>query len=353
MPSPKQKNVVQASSAKSVAAPEAAPASKPPEVFARSTSSHAAPEDIKPSLIRPNPRNPRRKFPQAKIEALLESINEVGMLVPLTVYEEPGDDGAQYTLLDGERRLKAATLGNWQAVPAWIAEKPSGKAANTLRMFNIHLMRDEWGDMPTTLALKEIMEETGITDDKELSRLTGLGRDTVTNMKRVLAFPQEWQDRVLNEDVPFNLLVELDKAVLKKRGDKKKAEVLPNVSEKKLRDFFLKGYDNGLVGSVVDLRNVGALIDTAASPKNTERVRKRAKDALADLIGGKISIDDAYQYGAAASIGIRQVLRDVENLPGRLNDVAASEIDGEERDRLRAALQNLQAEIRKVMKRLG
>jgi ParB family chromosome partitioning protein len=115
MPNPKtSKKTVKAPAVEAVAA-------TPPTVFARSTARHTAPENIEPSLIRANPRNPRRRFPQAKIEALLESINAVGMLVPLTVYEEPGDDGAQYTLLDGERRLRAAILGNWETVPAWVA----------------------------------------------------------------------------------------------------------------------------------------------------------------------------------------------------------------------------------------
>jgi ParB/RepB/Spo0J family partition protein len=306
---------------------------------------------IPPDLIRANPRNPRRDFPQKRIEALASSLDEVGMLVPLTVYEESGVDGKQYTLLDGERRLRAAKLNNWETVPAWITDMPNDAAANTLRMFNIHLMRDEWGDMPTTLALKDIMEATGIYDETELSRLTGLGRDMVVNMKRVLEFPQDWQNRVLNEDVPFNLLVELDKSILKKKKDAKKSAVLARLSDKKLRDFFLKGYDRGVVNNVVDLRNVGTLIDTAASSKNSERVRGRAQKAVDLLLSGQISIEDAFQYGAAASIGIKQVLRDVDNLPGRLKDVFASGIDDEDRDRLRTAMVALRNELAELIKR--
>jgi ParB family chromosome partitioning protein len=317
-----------------------------------STSGAHAPDNIPPGLIRANPRNPRRSFQQKRIEALADSMNEVGMLVPLTVYEEPGGDGKKYTLLDGERRLRAAILSNWATVPAWVTDKPKNVAENTLRMFNIHLMRDEWGDMPTTLALKEIMGETGITDETQLSKVTGLGRDTVVNMKRVLEFPQEWQDRVLNDKVPFNLLVELDKAILKKKKDAKKAHVLASLSEKKLRDFFLKGYDRGLVDNVVDLRNVGTLIDTAASPKNPDRVRRRAQEALESLLKGQASIEDAYQYGAAASIGIKQVLRDVDNLPGRLKDVVNSDIDDEDRERLGIAMKNLRKELAELINRL-
>jgi ParB/RepB/Spo0J family partition protein len=275
------------------------------------------------------------------------------MLVPLTIYEEPGDANTRYVLLDGERRFRAAKLINWETVPAWITDKPKTAADNTLRMFNIHLMRDDWGDMATTFALKEIMDETQVTEDKALSRLTGLSKDTVRNMKRVLQFPKEWQQRVLDEKIPFNLLVEIDKAVLSKKKDEKKSDVLKKFTEKQLRNFFLKGYDDGTVGDVIDLRKVGALIDTAASPKNSDRTRGRAQEGLEKLLDGGASIEDAYQYGAAASIEIKQILRDVDDLPGRLSDMASSELDGEDRQRLRTALKRLKTSIDDTLKRLA
>ncbi|HKR62288.1 MAG TPA: ParB/RepB/Spo0J family partition protein [Thermoanaerobaculia bacterium] len=323
-----------------------------PRDFPRRGDSHA-PNYISPADIRPNPKNPRLDFPQKRIESLAESLHTIGMLVPLTVYEDPTPGGPRYVLLDGERRLRAAILNNMESVPAWVVEKPRSNADNTLRMFNIHLMRDEWGDMATAFALKHVMEETGETDDKVLSRMTGLGRDTVRNMKRVLAFPEKWQQRVLEDKVPFNLLVELDKAILSKSRDPKKAFALPRLSEKQLRDFFLRAYDKRVVTDVVDLRKVGALIDTAASPESSERVRQRAQHALERLIESGASIEDAYQYGAAASTEIKQILRDVDNLPGRLNDVLLADVDDEDIVRLRTALTRLRSAVGDVLKRLG
>lgn len=311
-----------------------------------------APLNIPPTDIKPNPRNPRKAFPQKRIESLAESIADVGVLVPLTVYEDPDKEaGTHYVLLDGERRLRAATLNNEPTVPAWVIKKPASNAANTLRMFNIHLMRDDWGDMATALALKDLMEETGEESDTELSRMTGLSKDTVKNMKRVLAFPESWQKRVLDDDVPFNLLVELDKAILTKKADKKKGD-FTDLSVKQLRDFFLKKYDQGVVTDVVSLRKVGTLIDTAVKPENHERMRERAKKAIEQLLKGGLSIEDAYQYGAAGSVEIKQILRDVDNLPGRLHDVTEFELDAEDRAQLREALKRLQASISEVMKSL-
>ena len=328
------------------------PAQLEPDVQEISADESHAPLNIPPNDVKPNPRNPRKSFPQKRIESLAESIAEVGVLVPLTVYEDPDEEsGTRYVLLDGERRLRAASLNNEPTVPAWLIKKPESNAANTLRMFNIHLMRDEWGDMATALALKDLMAETGESSDTELSRMTGLSKDIIKNMKRVLAFPESWQKRVLDDEVPFNLLVELDKAVLTKKKDKKKAD-FTGLSTKQLRDFFLKKYDQGVVTDVVSLRKVGTLIDTSIKPENHARMRERAKDALDQLLNEELSIEDAYQYGAAGSVEIKQILRDMDNLPGRLRDVAEFELDEEDRERLREALKRLQQSVTKVMRQL-
>jgi ParB family chromosome partitioning protein len=328
-----------------------APKTEPSQEYLSADQSHT-PLNIPPNDIRPNPRNPRKVFPQKRIESLAESFAEVGVLVPLTVYEDLDEEtGTRYVLLDGERRLRAAKLNNDLTVPAWVIKKPASKAANTLRMFNIHLMRDDWGDMATALALKDLIEETGEESDAELGRMTGLSKDTVKNMKRVLAFPEPWQKRVLDDEVPFNLLVELDKAILTKKADKKKAD-FTDLSVKQLRDFFLKKYDQGVVTDVVSLRKVGTLIDTAVKPENHERMRQRAKKALQQLLKAGLSIEDAYQYGAAGSVEIKQILRDVDNLPGRLQDVAEFDLDAEDRVQLREALKRLHGSIAEVMKSL-
>jgi ParB/RepB/Spo0J family partition protein len=315
------------------------------------SSRHASPthtpEHIPPNNIRPNPRNPRLKFPQARIEALADSISEVGVLVPLTVYHDPKAGKPDYVLLDGERRWRAAKLINAQSVPAWVIPKPSS-VDNTLRMFNIHMMRDEWGEMATALALKNVMAKFPDKTDVELRKITGLGVDRIKNMKRVLNFPKEWQEKVLAEEVPFNLLVELDKAILSKKRDPNKMDVLRG-TEAQLRDFFLSKYEEGSLGDVVDLRKVGTLIDTAGSLKAQPGVRKRARAALDALLKNKIDISEAYQYGAAASVEMKGIIRDVDDLPDRILALAKSDLEDDQRSKLVAALTKLQALLRRVL----
>jgi len=129
--------------------------------------------------IIPNPENPRLIFNQERLDALAESIAEVGILVPLIVFQE--DDG-RYILLDGERRWRCAKRLNIKDVPANIIAKPS-KVENILRMFNIHNVREDWELMPTALKLRQVMEVLGLTNERRLSGLTSLTISTIRRCK--------------------------------------------------------------------------------------------------------------------------------------------------------------------------
>ncbi len=66
--------------------------------------------------IQPNPRQPRREIIQSELEELAASIREHGILQPLVVTREADSD--RYTLIVGERRLRAAALVGLTSVPA-------------------------------------------------------------------------------------------------------------------------------------------------------------------------------------------------------------------------------------------
>ena len=63
--------------------------------------------------IQPNPSQPRRAFDQPALEELASSIQELGVLQPLTVRRREG----QWELVAGERRLRAARMAGLETVP--------------------------------------------------------------------------------------------------------------------------------------------------------------------------------------------------------------------------------------------
>jgi ParB family chromosome partitioning protein len=67
-------------------------------------------------LIRPGVFQPRRRFAEAELEALAQSIREKGILQPLLVRPLAGEE-AEFELVAGERRWRAAQRLGLHEVP--------------------------------------------------------------------------------------------------------------------------------------------------------------------------------------------------------------------------------------------
>ena len=70
------------------------------------------------SMIIPNPQQPRESISEESLVELSASIREHGILQPLVVSRDPVT--GMYTLIAGERRLRAAKLAGLEKVPVII-----------------------------------------------------------------------------------------------------------------------------------------------------------------------------------------------------------------------------------------
>ena len=73
--------------------------------------------------IVPNPRQPRTRFKEEELTELADSIREHGVIQPLVVSEQ--EDGT-YTLIAGERRLRASQVKDVcapRSLPGWTASR--------------------------------------------------------------------------------------------------------------------------------------------------------------------------------------------------------------------------------------
>src|SRR5262245_23143487 len=87
---------------------------------------------VRTDQLEPNPYNPRMLFDKAPMKTLEESINRVGILVPLTVYQRKSD--GQFIILDGQRRWMCAQALHMQSVPVNHVAEPS-LVQNIVTMF--------------------------------------------------------------------------------------------------------------------------------------------------------------------------------------------------------------------------
>ena len=154
---------------------------------------------ISVSDISPNPHNPRRLFDEEPMKILQESIDKLGILVPVTVYEprrSASKSDKKYVLLDGERRWRCAIELDLKSIPAIIVEQPT-EEQNILTMFHIHNVREGWQLMPTALKLHTLMELLGETNERRLCELTQLSVSQIRRCKILLTYPKTFQNMML------------------------------------------------------------------------------------------------------------------------------------------------------------
>jgi ParB family chromosome partitioning protein len=147
--------------------------------------------EVPVDAVTPNPRQPRRSFPEETLAALAESIKEVGVLQPLVVRRRSGG----IELVAGERRLRAAKLAGLATVPAIVRQGDDVESLREALIENIH--REELSALELAAAFQELLEDLGATQETVAERL-GCSRAHVANTVRLLSLPADVQ-RLLAE----------------------------------------------------------------------------------------------------------------------------------------------------------
>ena len=145
-------------------------------------------KDILVDCVVPNRNQPRRRFAQAEIDELVESIKHNGILQPVLVRETP--DG-KFELIAGERRWRAATLAGLQTIPAVVKQVPDHAAMELALIENIQ--RADLTPIEVARAYQRLIREFSLTQD-QLSTRVGKTRSSVANMLRFLALPHDVQE---------------------------------------------------------------------------------------------------------------------------------------------------------------
>jgi ParB family transcriptional regulator, chromosome partitioning protein len=228
---------------------------------------------IDPELVTRNPNNPRRFFNDERLDLLRTSIQEVDVLVPLILYQDPTAAG-RYVLMDGERRWRCALDLGLDLVPVNVIATPS-PLENLVRMFNIHSVREDWPLISVALSLRELIKVTGEDREARLAEMTGLTRGTVRRAKRLLSIPEE--ELLLIQDEAHldrnaqvhreDLYLEIEAAESVIRNEVPEVAAL-YPREKIIRSFAQKREANKLT-AVTDFRDVGKLIDSEKSGQVT------------------------------------------------------------------------------------
>src|SRR5512146_1906929 len=132
----------------------------------------------------PSPEQPRRKFDEAQLAELAESIKTHGVIAPLVVRPRP--EGGGYFLIAGERRWRAAQRAGLREVPVVVQEVDTRSAFERALVDN--LQRADLGALEEAAAFQRLIDEFGLTQEQVADRI-GKDRSTVANSIRLLKLP--------------------------------------------------------------------------------------------------------------------------------------------------------------------
>lgn len=294
--------------------------------------------------LRPNPHNPRMLFDRADLHVLRQSIERVGILVPLTVYREKSS--GDYVILDGQRRWICAQDVALKTIPVNEVAEPT-LVQNIVTMFQIHKLRKDWELMPTALKLELLMRELGEKKEKRIAELTGLDEAVVVRCKKLLSYNKQYQDKMLDADpakrVKADFFIELyavrnDRAVTK----------FPWYHKDKFTDAMLSKVDQKGIKSVTDFRIVKQHINNAVKAGKTTAISKQLKEFAEQpaLTPDHLNIESAHVVAES-----RKLLKSVESLYSEINSIDIDDFYGEEA--LWNRLESLAQLIREKLKMLG
>ena len=131
-----------------------------------------------------NPFQPRIKFDQEKLNELATSIEQLGIIQPITVRKMKE---GEFQLISGERRFRASQLAGLEKIPAFI------RIANDQEMLEMALVeniqREDLNPIEVALSYQRLIEEVKLTQE-QCSERVGKKRSTVTNFLRLLKLPE-------------------------------------------------------------------------------------------------------------------------------------------------------------------
>lgn len=137
-------------------------------------------EEIFVDQIEANPFQPRSSFDEEALQELANSIQEKGIIQPITVRKIKAE---KYQIVAGERRWRASKLVGLKKIPAVIRNFDDQEMLEIALIENIQ--REDLNPVEEARAYKEMLNNFEITQ-AELAKQVGKSRSNVSNMVRLL-----------------------------------------------------------------------------------------------------------------------------------------------------------------------
>jgi len=147
------------------------------------------------SRITPNPNQPRKVFDEKSLKQLAQSIDEKGLITPITVKASNN----KYIIVAGERRFRAHQLLKRKRILAYIIDADSNKDIMYMALIE-NIQREDLNAIEQAKGYKYLKDnlDSSIT---EIAKTVGKSRPAVSNSLRLLNLPEEIQDSILKNEI--------------------------------------------------------------------------------------------------------------------------------------------------------
>lgn len=145
--------------------------------------------------VEPNKNQPRKRFDDAEIRTLADSIREHGLIQPITVRTIV--DG-RYQIVAGERRWRACKMAGVSEIPIIVRELSDEDTAKIALIENVQ--RADLNPIEEAAAYKQLIEQYGVTQEA-IAKMVGKSRSVIANSVRLLNLPEEVQDMLKNDEI--------------------------------------------------------------------------------------------------------------------------------------------------------
>lgn len=213
-----------------------------------------------------NPNQPRKIFKQEEIDSLALSIEELGILQPLTVRKK--EKG--WELVAGERRLRASRQIGLSHVPCLVMEV-SDETSSILSLVE-NIQREDLDYFEEASAIANLISIYGLSQD-EVAKKIGKSQSAVANSLRLLKLSQPIIDRLREAGCTQRHA----RALLKLPEEGQRTEVLEKIIDQSLNvaqsealiELYLEPKEEKKKGSTkIILRDVRLFLNTITKSLN-------------------------------------------------------------------------------------
>ena len=233
-------------------------------------------DHVEINLISPNSNQPRQIFSDKNMQDLVNSIDENGILQPLTVRLSGKNS---YELIAGERRLRAAKKLNLKKVPVYIIDVKKDDDMLKLALIE-NIQRDNLSSIEEAEGYALLRGKYSISET-ELAKMIGKNRSTIANKLRLNKLPPDIKNVLRSKDPDFR--EGHARALLSLRESKKIKKIYRRIKRDKL-----------------SVRETEKLVKSLSSSKKVLNIpisktlkskMSKYENSLVDYLGSKVIIN--------------------------------------------------------------